>query len=168
MLLERAQAAVHGVASGVDDHIGQDRLDKPGVGLLGILSVKRGAPARCRWVCSRYCSECLRHSGQVELQLGSYAGIGLGEVWAIMEISGSSLVPSTMEWLARICSSRVEPERGRPTMKVRPVTAPLARPMFGEIVRAENVAHFVGYLGSGRRRWYPATGWPGVVFGASS
>ena len=31
---------------------------------------------------------------------------------------GSSIVPSTCEWLARICSTRVEPERGRPTMKI--------------------------------------------------
>src|SRR5271155_5061643 len=31
---------------------------------------------------------------------------------------GSSIVPSTCEWLARICSIRVEPERGRPTMKI--------------------------------------------------
>ena len=33
-------------------------------------------------------------------------------------MSGSSMVPSTCEWLARICSIRVEPERGRPTMKM--------------------------------------------------
>ena len=33
-------------------------------------------------------------------------------------MSGSSIVPSTREWLARICSIRVEPERGRPTMKI--------------------------------------------------
>ena len=31
---------------------------------------------------------------------------------------GSSMVPSTREWLARICSTRVEPERGSPTMKI--------------------------------------------------
>ena len=30
----------------------------------------------------------------------------------------SSRVPSTWEWLARICSISVEPERGRPTMKI--------------------------------------------------
>ena len=33
-------------------------------------------------------------------------------------ISGSSLVPSTAEWLDRICSSSVEPARGMPTMKI--------------------------------------------------
>jgi hypothetical protein len=33
-------------------------------------------------------------------------------------MSGSSMVPSTWLWLARICSIRVEPERGRPTMKI--------------------------------------------------
>jgi hypothetical protein len=31
---------------------------------------------------------------------------------------GSSMVPSTCEWLARICSMSVEPERGRPRMKI--------------------------------------------------
>jgi hypothetical protein len=31
---------------------------------------------------------------------------------------GSSWVPSTWLWLARICSISVEPERGRPTMKI--------------------------------------------------
>ena len=33
-------------------------------------------------------------------------------------MSGSSIVPSTCEWLDRICSIRVEPARGRPTMKI--------------------------------------------------
>ena len=33
-------------------------------------------------------------------------------------MSGSSIVPSTCEWLARICSISVEPARGRPTMKI--------------------------------------------------
>jgi hypothetical protein len=33
-------------------------------------------------------------------------------------ISGSSIVPSTCEWLDRICSISVEPARGRPTMKI--------------------------------------------------
>ena len=33
-------------------------------------------------------------------------------------MSGSSWVPSTWLWLARICSMSVEPERGRPTMKI--------------------------------------------------
>ena len=28
------------------------------------------------------------------------------------------MVPSTKEWLAKICSSRVEPARGKPTMKI--------------------------------------------------
>ncbi len=28
------------------------------------------------------------------------------------------MVPSTREWLARICSTRVEPERGSPTMNI--------------------------------------------------
>ena len=28
------------------------------------------------------------------------------------------MVPSTAEWLDRICSSNVEPARGRPTMKI--------------------------------------------------
>ena len=37
---------------------------------------------------------------------------------AIVIISGSSVVPSTAEWLARICSRSVEPERGMPTMKI--------------------------------------------------
>jgi hypothetical protein len=32
-------------------------------------------------------------------------------------MSGSSRVPSTCEWLARICSSSVDPARGSPTMK---------------------------------------------------
>ena len=31
---------------------------------------------------------------------------------------GSSCVPSTCEWDARICSSRVDPERGNPTTKM--------------------------------------------------
>ena len=35
-----------------------------------------------------------------------------------MEISGNSLVPSTNEWLAKICSSNVEPDRGKPTIKI--------------------------------------------------
>ncbi len=30
----------------------------------------------------------------------------------------SSIVPSIWLWLARICSIRVEPERGRPTTKI--------------------------------------------------
>ena len=33
-------------------------------------------------------------------------------------MSGSSMVPSTCEWLARICSTSVEPERGRPMTKI--------------------------------------------------
>jgi hypothetical protein len=33
-------------------------------------------------------------------------------------MSGSSIVPSTLECEARICSSSVEPARGRPTMKI--------------------------------------------------
>src|SRR6185503_15699796 len=33
-------------------------------------------------------------------------------------MSASSIVPSTCGWLDRICSSSVEPERGRPTMKI--------------------------------------------------
>ena len=33
-------------------------------------------------------------------------------------MSGSSIVPSTWLWLARICSSRVEPARGMPRMKI--------------------------------------------------
>ena len=33
-------------------------------------------------------------------------------------MSSSSRVASTAGWLARICSTRVEPERGRPTMKI--------------------------------------------------
>ena len=37
---------------------------------------------------------------------------------AMLVMSGSSIVPSTMEWLARICSSSVDPARGRPTMKM--------------------------------------------------
>ena len=32
--------------------------------------------------------------------------------------SGNSVVPSTAEWLERICSSSVEPARGMPTMKM--------------------------------------------------
>jgi len=32
--------------------------------------------------------------------------------------SGSSIVPSTCEWLERICSTSVEPARGSPTMKM--------------------------------------------------
>jgi hypothetical protein len=48
---------------------------------------------------------------------------------AIIEMSGSSCVPSTCEWLARICSINVEPERGKPTMKIgsRCLAAPPAR-----------------------------------------
>ena len=44
-------------------------------------------------------------------------------------MSGSSKVPSTIEWLARICSIRVEPERGRPRMKIgaAEATPPSAR-----------------------------------------
>ena len=33
-------------------------------------------------------------------------------------MSGSSIVPSTSEWLERICSTSVEPARGSPTMKI--------------------------------------------------
>src|ERR1700748_2029366 len=33
-------------------------------------------------------------------------------------MSGNSRVPSTCEWLARICSSSVEPDLGKPTMKI--------------------------------------------------
>jgi hypothetical protein len=33
-------------------------------------------------------------------------------------MSCNSIVPSTAEWLARICSTKVEPERGSPTMKI--------------------------------------------------
>jgi hypothetical protein len=33
-------------------------------------------------------------------------------------MSGSSIVPSTREWLASICSMRVEPARGIPRMKI--------------------------------------------------
>ena len=35
-----------------------------------------------------------------------------------MIMSGSSIVPSTLEWLARICSINVDPARGKPTMKM--------------------------------------------------
>jgi hypothetical protein len=38
--------------------------------------------------------------------------------WAIERISGNSMVPSTAEWLAKICSISVEPARGNPTMKI--------------------------------------------------
>ena len=31
---------------------------------------------------------------------------------------GSSMVPSTCEWLASICSIKVDPARGRPTTKI--------------------------------------------------
>ena len=37
---------------------------------------------------------------------------------AISPSVDSSSVPSTWLWLARICSISVEPERGRPTMKI--------------------------------------------------
>ncbi len=38
-------------------------------------------------------------------------------------MSGSSIVPSTAEWVARICSTRVEPALGNPTMKIGAVEA---------------------------------------------
>ena len=37
---------------------------------------------------------------------------------ARLTICGSSMVASTREWLARICSISVEPARGRPTIKI--------------------------------------------------
>ncbi len=37
---------------------------------------------------------------------------------AIAKMSGNSIVPSIAEWLDRICSIRVEPARGRLTMKM--------------------------------------------------
>ena len=33
-------------------------------------------------------------------------------------ISGNSIVPSTIEWLAKICSISVDPARGIPMMKI--------------------------------------------------
>ena len=85
MLLERAQAAVHGVASGVDDFgIGQDRLDKPGVGeVVGhfIREAGRACPMSLGLlqVLLPQCPQPLRT--QVGHAVGeSYAGIGLGEV----------------------------------------------------------------------------------------
>ena len=35
-----------------------------------------------------------------------------------MPRSRNSWVPSTIEWLERICSMRVEPDRGSPTMNI--------------------------------------------------
>ena len=35
-----------------------------------------------------------------------------------LPITGNSIVPSTRLWLARICSTSVEPARGIPTMKI--------------------------------------------------
>ncbi len=53
-------------------------------------------------------------------------------------MSASSIVPSTCECEARICSSSVEPARGRPTMKIgERVRATPAAPLLEELARAE-------------------------------
>ena len=52
-------------------------------------------------------------------------------------MSGSSIVPSTCEWLARICSIRVEPARGMPRMKIGSGAGAAPAGAGGEEVRRE-------------------------------
>ena len=106
--------------------------------LLGILSMKRGLPVRRTWVSARYLrpSSCNRSGGNS----GSTAGYRDLSVLpsrpercsASRGISASSIVPSTCECEARICSRRVEPARGSPTMNIgssrsKPVPRRLAK-----------------------------------------
>ena len=97
--------------------------------LFGILSMKNGlfsaVSARVRHVALAEAAEILRR------KFGEHARIGLSRIAradpsptrpsissTMRWMSGSSCVPSTCEWEARICSMSVDPERGSPTMKI--------------------------------------------------
>jgi hypothetical protein len=66
-------------------------------------------------------------------------------------MSASSIVPSTLEWEARICSMSVEPERGRPTMKMgAAASAAEARSRGEELRRAHRLLQPCIALGESR------------------
>jgi hypothetical protein len=91
--------------------------------LFGILSMNRGLSGAVDAACRQYFSPSAKSSRR---QLGKHrriariVGIRIAALQAQDEPRdvASSCVPSTCECEARICSSRVEPERGRPTMKI--------------------------------------------------
>ena len=95
--------------------------------LFGILSMKNGALV-LRW--TRVCVEVVLAeraqlvgaSSVAERRPGTARAAGAPclppSSRASAMMSGSSIVPSTAEWLERICSISVEPARGRPTMKI--------------------------------------------------
>ena len=56
--------------------------------------------------------------GLRDTPIPALARVGPPSFAAIAMMSCNSIVPSTLEWLARICSISVEPARGRPTMKI--------------------------------------------------
>ena len=94
--------------------------------LFGILSMKNGA-AVLRWTrvdCEVALAERAQLVAGPSAATASKNGASLlvlravARSRAICGMSGSSMVPSTSEWLDRICSSSVEPARGRPTMKI--------------------------------------------------
>ena len=90
--------------------------------LLGSLSVKRGRSVSGTRGSARYSVRQKRESPAAELADG-FRILRLSRrnrpvETAISPSTGSSSVPSTWLWLARICSISVEPERGKPTMKI--------------------------------------------------
>ena len=95
--------------------------------LLGILSMKKGfdslTPKRRTpdIAFAELHSSVRRQGGEVGEIVGlpsKAARFSPASQLAIPMMSGSSIVPSTSEWLARICSIRVDPARGIPSTKI--------------------------------------------------
>ncbi len=94
--------------------------------LLGILSMKNGRAglaldARLREVLLAERAQLVGGKLLERARIGGLPSarvVRLPTMRAIMVTSGSSCVPSTCEWVARICSMSVEPERGNPTTKI--------------------------------------------------
>ena len=126
-LLEVAEAAGHGLAARIDDlGVRQDQVDQADVAeVVRHLVDEERLPCADRRGCRRDSS---RRTPQelVRVKLREHRGIARARPHPFRgpqlvhqpRMSASSIVPSTWECEARICSSRVEPARGRPTMKI--------------------------------------------------
>ena len=126
VLLEGAEAGIHRMPAHVDDEgMRQDGVDQADVAeVIGQLVGEVRAPgAQRRGLLEVAAAERGEQLRAVRRRTRLRIAVAPGEpcrrtARTMVRMFGSSMVPSTCEWLARICSTSVEPERGSPTMKI--------------------------------------------------
>ena len=120
---EAGDAGVHRIADGVnDDGVGQRQMDEAGIAESSPASCRRSVSRLVRAATvSRDSARPVRETGAAAMSgtksgNGSDRGVARPMASAVCSNRVSSPAPNICGWLANICSMRVVPERGIPTM----------------------------------------------------